>query len=131
VPTATSDSELRRLLDRLAAGDRAARDECLRAASARLNNLARQMLRDDQFNEGLESADQARESVFLYAESLRLGMALRNVTAIKESRGHSSDQGRSRGERCGKAAAGPLAAEGERRSSSRTCSSDRPAWPCS
>lgn len=46
MPAATSDSELRRLLDRLAAGDRAARDECLQAASARLNHLARQMLRD-------------------------------------------------------------------------------------
>jgi hypothetical protein len=46
VPAATSDSDLRRLLDRLAAGDRAARDECLQAASRRLTHLARQMLRD-------------------------------------------------------------------------------------
>ncbi len=36
----------------------------------------------DQYNEGLDSADQARESVFLFAESLRLGMVHRSVTAI-------------------------------------------------
>jgi RNA polymerase sigma-70 factor (ECF subfamily) len=46
VPAATSDSELRQLLDRLAAGDLAARQQSLQAASARLNHLARQMLRD-------------------------------------------------------------------------------------
>lgn len=41
-----SDSDLHRLLDRLAAGDRAALDQCLRAASSRLTALARRMLRD-------------------------------------------------------------------------------------
>ncbi len=41
-----SDSDMRRLLDCLAAGDREALDGCLRAASARLTHLARQMLRD-------------------------------------------------------------------------------------
>jgi RNA polymerase sigma factor (sigma-70 family) len=37
---------LRRLLDRVAAGDREALDECLQAANSRLSQLARQMLQD-------------------------------------------------------------------------------------
>jgi RNA polymerase sigma-70 factor (ECF subfamily) len=66
---------LQRCLDRLRAGDPAARRDLLGAASARLRRLARKMLRaDGRLRRWVESGDVLNDAV------LRLGRALEAVT---------------------------------------------------
>lgn len=73
--TGNSTTHLQHCLDRLQAGDGAARDELLNAAGARLTKLARKMLRADGRLRRWEETDDVLQTALM-----RLLQALRTVT---------------------------------------------------
>src|SRR5262249_34889477 len=75
VMTGNSTTHLQHCLDRLQAGDGAARDELLNAAGARLTKLARKMLRADARLRRWEETDDVLQTALM-----RLLQALRTVT---------------------------------------------------